>query len=104
MIIEASIVVNRPAEDVWKFMIDLVNTPKWDPGVLEVKQTSAGPIGVGTTLQSRHPKNRVLNARALEYEPNRKFTLEFTSGPIKGTRVSYVLENIEGKNTKLTRT
>ena len=104
MKIEASVIVNRPAEDVWKFMTDLANTPKWDPGVIEVKQTSTGPIGVGTTLQSRHSRNRVLNVRVIEYEPNRKFTLEFTSGPVKGTRGSYVMANIEGKNTKLTRT
>jgi hypothetical protein len=45
----------------------------------------------------------VLNARAIKYEPNRKFTLEFTSGPIRGSRVSYGIETIGGK-TKLTRT
>jgi uncharacterized protein YndB with AHSA1/START domain len=96
-------IVERPVEEAWGFMTDLANTPKWDPGVLEVKQTSEGPVGVGTTIQSRHPKDRVLNARAIEYEPNHKFTLEFTSGPVKGTRVSYSMEIVEGK-TKLTRT
>jgi len=37
MKIKASAIVERPVEEVWKFMTDLENTPKWDPGVLEVK-------------------------------------------------------------------
>jgi hypothetical protein len=85
------------------FMTDLSNTPKWDPGVLEARQTSTGPQGVGTMLQSKHSKNRVLTARVVEYEPNRRFTLEFTSGPIRRTNVSYSMEPVEG-GTKLTRT
>lgn len=102
--IEASAVINRPMEDIWKFMIDLANTPKWDPGVLEAKQTSAGPIGVGTTVQTRHPKDRVLNARVIEYVPGQKFTLEFTTGPVKGSKISYSIEEADGqKSTKLTR-
>jgi uncharacterized protein YndB with AHSA1/START domain len=100
--IEASVMIDRPVEETWKFMTDLSNTPKWDPGVLEARQTSAGPPGIGMTIESRHPKQRVLNARVIEYEQNCKFTLEFTSGPIKGTRVSYIMEAIGGK-TKLTR-
>jgi len=103
MRIEATAIVDRPVEEVWDFMTDLENTPKWDPGVLEAKQTSEGPKGVGTTIQTRHPRNRTLNSRAIEYEPNHRFALEFTSGPIKGTRVSYSTEAVEGK-TKLTRT
>ena len=103
MRVEASVIVDRPAEQVWKFMTDLSNTPKWDPGVLEAKQTSAGPVGIGTTIQSVHPKQRVLNSRVIEYEPNKKFTLEFTSGPVKGTKVTYSLESIEGR-ARLTRT
>lgn len=102
MRIEGSAVIDRPVEDVWRFMTDLANTPKWDPGVLEVKQTSSGPIGVGTTLQSRHTKERIMNERVIEYEPNRGFALEFTSGPFKGSSGSYSMETVAGK-TKLTR-
>lgn len=67
-------------------MTDLANTQKWDTGVLEVKQTLAGPIDVGTSIQTRHPKTRVLNARAIEYVTNQKATLEFTAGPVKGSK------------------
>ncbi len=49
---ESSIVIDRPPDDVWKFMVDLHNTPRWDPGVLEIRQTSQGAFGLGSTLQS----------------------------------------------------
>jgi uncharacterized protein YndB with AHSA1/START domain len=47
---EASAIIDRPIADVWKFMTDISNTPKWDPGVLEVRLTSASPPRLGTTL------------------------------------------------------
>ena len=101
--IEASVVVDRPVEDVWKFISDLSNNgPKWNPGVLEVKQTSAGPLGVGTTLRrSGSTRPYLATSRVTEYEPGQKITLEVTSPQtIRGTIESLGLENIEGK-TKL---
>jgi len=97
----ASVTVDRPAEAVWKFMTDPANGPKIT-GCLESKQTSAGPFGVGTTwreTRSQTPKTQ--DYRVTEWEPNLKFAFEFISGPVKGSRVRYSLENIEGK-TKLT--
>jgi carbon monoxide dehydrogenase subunit G len=103
MKIEMSVMIDRPAEVVWKFISDISNS-KWDPYTLEAKQISAGPIGVGTTFQlirSRTPK--VHDLRVIEYEPPKKTTIESTSGPVKGTKQQFSLEEIEGK-TKLTRT
>ena len=94
--VEASVVIDRPVEDVWKFMSDMSNDPKWNPETLEVKQVSAGPLAVGTILDDRHPK-QTLRIRLYEYEPNRKFGYESISGPLKGSRVSYSVETVEGK-------
>jgi len=100
---EASVIIERPVEEVWKFISDWSNAPKWMPSALEVKQTSAGPLDVGTTLQSRW-STRLLSlgaSRVTEYEPGRKITLETTSPQmIRGSRQSFGLENVEGK-TKL---
>jgi len=100
---EASVSVDRPAEDVWKFITDWSNAQKWMPDALEVKQTSAGPLGLGTTIQSRWQSTRMPKgaSRITEYEPCRKITLENTSPQlIRGSKQSFGLENIEGK-TKL---
>jgi uncharacterized protein YndB with AHSA1/START domain len=100
--IEASVVIDRSAERVWKFISDNNNAPKWNPGVLELKQVSAGPLGVGTTLQSKWSTRPFLaESRITEYEPNQRITAEVTSPQMmRGTREILSLENVEGK-TKL---
>jgi uncharacterized protein YndB with AHSA1/START domain len=94
--IEASVVVDRPVEDVWKFMSDMSNDSKWNPDTVEVRQTSAGPLRVGTTLERVNPK-RTFRIRVSEYEPNRKFSYEVVEGPAKGSAVRYSMETVEGK-------
>jgi carbon monoxide dehydrogenase subunit G len=100
--IEESVIVDRSAEEVWKFVADPSNLPKWNPAILEVKQTSSGPPGVGTTLLARS-RGMALDIRVIEYQPSRKFAFEGTSGPLRGTTNTFSMETIEGK-TRLTRT
>ncbi|MBF8283384.1 MAG: hypothetical protein HW378_2299 [Anaerolineales bacterium] len=40
--LEQSIMINRPVEEVWKFMSNWENGPKWDCGVVEARQISEG--------------------------------------------------------------
>ena len=49
---ESSIVINRPVEEVFALLSNQENNPKWQAESLEVKKTSDGPIGVGTTFHS----------------------------------------------------
>jgi uncharacterized protein YndB with AHSA1/START domain len=99
--IEASVVIDRPVEDVWKFITDLPSVPKWSHGLLEKRQTSPGPLGVGTTVLSRTPRF-TFTGRVTEFEPNRKISWEMTSGPMKGSHESDSLETVEGGKTRLT--
>jgi len=103
--IAASTTIERPTDEVWKFMLDVSSLPKWIPGLLEGKVTSEGPIGIGTTLQVKNsawPKQAEF--RITEFEPGRKSVMEVTSPPMmKGTRETFALENAEGK-TKLSLT
>jgi uncharacterized protein YndB with AHSA1/START domain len=107
MKIEASSTINRPVADVWKLVADTSTWPKWAPVYLELKQTSVGPVSVGTTFHSKHPQNRVLDERLIAYEPSRKFAFEFTSGPIRGSMETYLMEEMtdgQGKTkTNFTR-
>ena len=107
MKIEASSVISRPAGDVWKLLSDTSTWSKWAPEYLELSQTSTGPVDVGATFHSKHPQNRELSEKLVAYKPNRNFAFEFTSGPIKGSRETYSMEEMterEGKiATKLTR-
>ena len=104
--IQESVMIDRPVEEVWKFLDDISNLTKWNPQVLEPRQTSAGPVGVGATAEfgaKMRNSTTTISMRITEYEPNRRFSFEHTSGPLKGTTESDSWENIDGK-TKFTRT
>jgi len=104
--IEVSVLIGRPVEEVWRFVTDWSNIPRMNPVVLAAKQTSSGPPGVGTTVEAtQEPRlgNRVTRIRVVGYEPNRRLALEHVSGPLKGTRTTFLMETVEGK-TRLTLT
>lgn len=44
--------IDRPIEDVFAFLADGENDPRFSPRVVEIAKTSDGPIGVGTTYAS----------------------------------------------------
>jgi uncharacterized protein YndB with AHSA1/START domain len=82
--LELSTVINRPVEEVFAFLSNPENGPKWSAGSSDVTITSAGPMGVGTTYRSV----RTLLGRRIEsegvftaYEPNRSYATKSTSGP-----------------------
>ncbi len=102
---EFSTMIKRPVEDVWAVISNVENNPKWASSALEAKQTSAGPIGVGTTAQfvGKFLGRRIETESVItEFEPNRKYSWESKSGPfpIKG---STALEQIDG-GTRVTGT
>jgi hypothetical protein len=49
---EATVVIDRPIEDVFAFLADGENDPKFSPRVLEIARTTEGPPGVGTVYAS----------------------------------------------------
>jgi uncharacterized protein YndB with AHSA1/START domain len=49
---EATVVIDRPIEDVFAFLADGENDPKFSPRVLEIAKRTEGPPGVGTVYAS----------------------------------------------------
>jgi len=106
--VEHSIVINKPVEQVWNFLTEFRNTPKWDIGVLETKQISEGPAGLGTTFQNIGPflgRNSVREYKVTEYEPNKKVAVKSITQEkfIRQAEVSYTF-NPTKNGTKLTFT
>ena len=102
---EKSIIIHRPVEEIWKFLSNVENMPKWDRGVLEAKQTSEGPPGIGSTLQTVRQflgRRQIGNARVAEYVPNRMLALQISVGPITA-QTRYTFEPVEG-GTQLAQT
>jgi len=99
---EQSIVIDSPIADVFAFVTDQRNTPRWQSGVVEVQRLTDGPIGVGT----RHAFVRNFLGRRMEgrnefiaYEANRHVTFRTISGP--PLEASYLFEPV-GPGTRLT--
>jgi uncharacterized protein YndB with AHSA1/START domain len=49
---DASVVIDRPIEEVFAFLANGENDPKFSPRVLEISKTTDGPPGVGTVYAS----------------------------------------------------
>lgn len=96
--IAVSTVINRPVEEVFAVLSNEENRPKWSSTTMEVKKTSEGPIGAGTTWRG---VDRIFGRRMeresvfTEFEPNRKITQKSTSGPVP-FEVQLMYEPVEG--------
>jgi carbon monoxide dehydrogenase subunit G len=101
--ITQSVTVNRPVEEVWDYISNFENTTRWSRGVLEARQTSGGPLGVGSTLQTvvkAFGRRRTADYLVTEYEPGHAFAFEVSSGPM-ASRARYSVEPA-GAGTRLT--
>ena len=102
--VEKSIVIDRPTQEVFAYVSDHTNAPRWQRGLLEVHRETEGPIGVGT----RHTLVRVFMGRRMEasneftqYEPNRLVSFKITGDSVAG-QGWYVVEPAGPGHTKLT--
>lgn len=96
--IRNSFQINRPVEEVFAFVTNIDKLPLWAGPVTEAKQTSEGPIGVGTTqTQTAQFLGRKVetNQEVTEYELNKKFSTKATSGPLP-MEVRYTFESVDG--------
>jgi carbon monoxide dehydrogenase subunit G len=87
---ESTVIIERPVEEVFGFVVDLTNVPSMDPSVQSVQKTSEGPIDAGTTFRMRQKapplgKVREASVRYTAVEPNRNIEFEAMVGPISPT-------------------
>jgi predicted DNA-binding protein (UPF0251 family) len=66
---ENTIAIYRLIDEVFAFLSDFENIPKWNYYVLEVRQLSESPIGIGTTYHQVR-KTDEQDFRIIEFEPN----------------------------------
>jgi uncharacterized protein YndB with AHSA1/START domain len=103
--VEKSGIIERPVEEVFAYIGDQTNAPAWQSGLVEVRRTTEGPLGVGT----KHTLIRMFMHRRMEaeneyvaYEPNRRITFKVTSGPMRA-EASYLFEAV-AEGTRVTST
>ncbi len=80
-----SIEIKRPVDKVFAFTTDASSWTKWQSTFPEAGQTSQGPVNVGTTFKGSIRMMGLTmkwNAKATEYELNKKFGKNITCGNI----------------------
>jgi uncharacterized protein YndB with AHSA1/START domain len=81
---ETEVGIDRPVEDVFAFVSDPLNFPRWNSAVRAVRKTSAGDNGGASTysMERKLPTGRAVNElEVVASEPPRTFAIRTTSGP-----------------------
>ena len=92
--------ISRPAIEVFNFLADGENMPRWMDQIDSVVQTSSGGAAKGTSYKYKMRRGPESTFEWCEFEPNRR--LAWTGPPIEGTvgsiatDGSYTLEERDG--------
>lgn len=102
---EVTTVIDRPIEEVFDFLADGTNDPKFSPRVLEIAKTTDGPVGVGTVYKSTVKDAGMKTNREFEItefeRPTRLRWAERSKNQITATEGGYDLAP-EGSGTRVT--
>lgn len=99
--LEHSVLIDRPVDEVFAYVADQTNEPKWHTDVLEVRP--AGPVQLGSSLTQQikfmGTSEYVLDVTA--FEPLRRIELTTRQGALKPT-LTHTFEDAGGR-TRYTR-
>ncbi len=102
----ASAVVDRLINDVFAFLADGTNDPKFSPRVQEIKKTTDGPIGVGTVFESTVKDAGMTTKRKFELTvfeaPTTIRWAERSKNLVTASEGGYDFESVGDSQTKVT--
>jgi carbon monoxide dehydrogenase subunit G len=93
-----AVLIDRPVDEVFSFVADARNRPRWDESVDSEELTSPEPIGVGTTVRTRlrsMGREYEYNWEVVEHQPPSRMTIDSTSG-LFPTTLDYRLSGHDG--------
>ena len=101
-----SAVIDRLINDVFEFLADGTNDPKFSPRVQQIRQTTDGPIGVGTVFESTVKDAGMTSHRQFElteFEPPTKIRwTERSKNAVTVPDGGYDLAQVSDTETKVT--
>jgi Polyketide cyclase / dehydrase and lipid transport len=101
-----SAVVDRPIEEVFAYLADGTNDPKFSPRVLEIRKEPDGPSGLGTIFVSTVRDAGMKTARRFELTDFQAPTTirwsERSKNMVTVTEGGYDLERVGDAQTKVT--
>jgi hypothetical protein len=101
-----SAVIDRPIDEVFAFLADGTNDPKFSPRVLEIRKTTDGPVGVGTVFESTVKDAGMRTSRRFELTtveaPTKIRWTERSKNIVTVTDGGYDLEKVSDSQTRVT--
>lgn len=101
---EQSVLIERPIDEVFSYVSDLRHSAEWQAGIMEVRKTTEGALGVGTKYTFARKflgKTLEANNEFVAFEPNTKVVFRIF-GPMPG-EAAYLFEPV-AEATKVTST
>jgi uncharacterized membrane protein len=94
---ENSVVIDRPRSEVFAFVADHENDPKWRPGVRDIKRASGEGQGAIYTQGVRGPMGQRIDAdfEVTAYQPEMLIAFRTLAGPVQ-PEGSYRFEDADG--------
>jgi uncharacterized protein YndB with AHSA1/START domain len=96
----ATVVIDRPIEEVFAFLADGENDPKFSSRVIEIAKTTDGPPGVGTVYVSTVKDAGVKTQREFkltEFDPPTRIRwAELSKNPVVAPEGGYDLASVGG--------
>jgi hypothetical protein len=91
----------RSVEEVFDFLADIRNEAAWNPRVVRIDKTSAGPVGPGATFEGEYRGLGSLRTELTGYERPRRLSFR-SEGPRMRLRGTFVLvPTVRGTDIRL---
>jgi hypothetical protein len=101
-----SAVIDRPIADVFAFLADGTNDPKFSPRVLQIEKATDQPLGVGTVFESKVKDAGMTTSRTFELTafeaPTKIRWTERSKNLVTVPEGGYDLEAVSDTQTKVT--
>ena len=75
MTVDNRIVIDRPVDEVFAYVADFENVPRWNYYVVSVTKGSSGPIGIGTVFRQRR-RSDAQSYRVTSWALDERITVE----------------------------
>jgi len=102
---DVTAVIDRPIEEVFAFLADGTNDPRFSPRVLEIAKTTDGPVGVGTEYASTVKDAGMKTKRVFqltEFEPPTRIRwAERSKNVVTASEGGYDLERVDDGHTRV---
>jgi len=92
---ENTVTIARPAREVFAFLADLRNIPRWNYAIARTVPTSPGPPGAGAAYRQTRtiPRRSEESLQITVFQPPTRRTVQGQLGPFRAT-ASYLLEPV----------